>query len=112
MMVWAFVLLLSFSLEWYGRSICENGMYCVSDDECPIGNQCSKEFLVEKGKYSSRCVPRDDLNESHFCSLSFKSCEKILPCCSGICHRNSFCITELYLHHPFYGSIRNNRCPK
>jgi len=58
----------------------------------------------------SRCVPRDELDESHFRSLSFKSCEKILPCCSGICHRNSFCITELYLHHPFYGSIRNNRC--
>ena len=56
-----------------GIKICENGLHCVSDDDCQIGNHC-KEFVDGKSK-STRCVLRDDLNDTYYCSLTQKSCE-------------------------------------
>jgi len=62
--------------------ICENGLNCASDGDCQIGNHC-KDFLDGKTK-STRCVPRDDVDDTFYCSLTQKSCETT-PCCSGEC---------------------------
>ena len=66
-------LLLSFISGYHGLQICENGFYCVSDGDCQIGNHCI-EFVGGKTK-STRCVPREDLDDNYFCSLSKTSCE-------------------------------------
>ena len=65
--------LLWFISGCFGIKICENGFYCVSDDDCQIGNHC-KEFVDGKSK-STRCVPRDDIDDTYYCSLTQKSCE-------------------------------------
>jgi len=68
-------ILLSFFSSCVGIKICENGLFCVSDDDCQIGNHC-----VDDGKTIStpRCVPRDDLDDTYYCSLTEKSCESIM----------------------------------
>ena len=53
--------------------ICENGLYCVSDGDCQIGNHC-EEFVDGMSK-STRCVPCNDLDDNYNCSLTLKSCE-------------------------------------
>jgi len=63
-------ILLSFFSVCFGIKICENGLFCVSDDDCQIGNHC-----VDDGTISTRCVPRDDLDDTYYCSLTLKSCE-------------------------------------
>ena len=83
----------------------------MSDDDCQIGNHC-KEIIGGKEK-STRCVPRDDLDDTYYCSLTQKSCasKKIflklflcflnhinvaIPCCSGQCDNISkLCIPLL-----------------
>ena len=57
----------------FGILICENGLYCVSDEDCQIGNHCIE--FVDGQTNSTRCVSRDDLDGNYFCSLSNKSCE-------------------------------------
>jgi len=66
-------ILLSFFSGCLGLKICENGLFCVSDDDCQIGNHC-KEFVDGKSK-STRCVPREGSEDSFYCSFSRKSCE-------------------------------------
>jgi len=60
----------------FGILICENGLYCVSDGDCQIGNHCV-DFVVDRqtNSTSTRCVPRNDLDDTYFCSLSNKSCK-------------------------------------
>mmetsp|Transcript_9228 Transcript_9228/g.12747 ORF Transcript_9228/g.12747 Transcript_9228/m.12747 type:complete len:320 (+) Transcript_9228:45-1004(+) len=82
------ILFLSQLSTSFGILVCENGLYCASDEDCPIGNHCI-DFLNGK-KNSTQCVPRDDLDGTYFCSLSKKSCES-LPCCSGICDDKKTC---------------------
>jgi len=72
-MLLKFVLLVSFTSSCVGIKICENGLFCVSDEDCQIGNSCMMDYVV--GKPKSRCVPREDLDDSYYCSLSQKSCE-------------------------------------
>ena len=57
----------------FGILICENGLYCVSDEDCPIGNHCVD--FVDGEANSTRCLPREDLDVAYHCSLSHKSCE-------------------------------------
>ena len=66
-------ILLSFFSCCFGMKICENGLNCASDGDCQIGNHC-KDFLDGKTK-STRCVPRDDVDDTFYCSLTQKSCE-------------------------------------
>ena len=68
-----FILISLFSGCCFGIKICENGLFCVSDGDCQIGNHC-KEFVDGQSK-STRCVPRDDLYDTNYCSLAHKSCE-------------------------------------
>ena len=65
-----FILISFFSGCCFGIKICENGLFCLSDNDCQIGNNC-KEFVDGKLK-TTRCVPRDD---TYYCSLTRKSCE-------------------------------------
>ena len=74
MMVTKLIPLISVFSNCFGVKICENGLYCVFDGDCQIGNHCIHLF-DEKTKKSTRCVPRDDLDESYYCSLSQRSCE-------------------------------------
>ena len=67
------LILISFFSSCFGIKICENGFYCVSDADCQIGNHCI-DFFDGKTK-STRCVPREDLDETFYCTLSQKSCE-------------------------------------
>ena len=67
------ITLLLFISGSFGILICENGLYCASDEDCQIGNRCI-DFVAEKLN-STRCVPRDDLDDTFVCSLSHKSCE-------------------------------------
>jgi len=88
----------------FGILICENGLYCASNDECPIGNHCVE--FVDGQLNSTRCIPLDNLDDTYFCSLSEKSCEcefklqflnlfniffnlPVMPCCSGWCDNAS-----------------------
>ena len=57
----------------FGMLLCENGLYCMSDGDCQIGNHC--RVFVDGQTNSTRCVPRDDLDDTYYCSLSNKSCE-------------------------------------
>jgi len=66
-------ILFTFFSGCIGIKICENGLFCVSDEDCQIGNHCN-EFVDGKSK-STRCVPRDDFNGTNYCSLTQKSCE-------------------------------------
>jgi len=70
-MLLIFILLISFTSGCFGIKICENGLFCVSDGDCQIGNHC----MMEEKQISTRCVPRDDLDDTYFCALSQKSCE-------------------------------------
>jgi len=72
MMLLKFILI-SFFSGCLSIKICENGLFCASDEDCQIGNHC-KEFGDEKFKLT-RCVPREDLDDTYYCSLSKKSCE-------------------------------------
>ena len=65
-----YILLISFVSACFGIKICENGLFCVSDGDCQIGNYC-KEYVDGKSK-STRCIPRED---TFYCSLTQKSCE-------------------------------------
>jgi len=56
-----------------GVFICETGRFCLSDSECPFGNQCKATH--DQNMYSTKCVPFDDLALNNSCSLSFQSCE-------------------------------------
>ena len=64
---------LFFTTGIFGILLCENGLFCVSDGDCQIGNHCIE--IVDGQKNSTRCVPRDDLDDTYYCSLSNKSCE-------------------------------------
>ena len=66
-------ILISFFSGCFGVKICEYGLFCVSDEDCVIGNQCS-DFFDGKTK-STRCVPRHDFDDTSYCSLSHNSCE-------------------------------------
>jgi len=46
----------------------------MSDADCPIGNHC-KDVFDESNYPRTRCVPRDDLDDRYYCSLSLKSCK-------------------------------------
>jgi len=72
-MIFVKFILLSFFSDCIGLKICENGLFCVSNRDCQIGNHC-KEFVYGKSK-STRCVPHEDLGDTYYCSLSQKSCE-------------------------------------
>mmetsp|Transcript_25435 Transcript_25435/g.36512 ORF Transcript_25435/g.36512 Transcript_25435/m.36512 type:complete len:381 (+) Transcript_25435:12-1154(+) len=82
------ILFLSLISYCFGILICENGFFCVSDEDCPIGNHCVE--FVDGIRNLTRCVPRDDLDDNYLCSLSHKSCD-VLPCCSGLCDSNKHC---------------------
>jgi len=72
-MIQMLLIFILFTSVCFGIKICENGLFCVSDENCQIGNQCM-DFVDGKTK-STRCVPREDLGDTYNCSLSQKSCE-------------------------------------
>mmetsp|Transcript_4639 Transcript_4639/g.6949 ORF Transcript_4639/g.6949 Transcript_4639/m.6949 type:complete len:250 (-) Transcript_4639:181-930(-) len=82
------ILFLSQLSTSFGILVCENGLYCASDEDCPIGNHCID--FVDGEESLTRCVPRDDFDDTTLCALSQKSCES-LPCCSGLCDISKRC---------------------